>query len=232
MGVEFFLEVGKVAIAWGKCVAEEVSCFGDGSVEARAFVSKDFSVSSFFGETVESLEAASSVGVSSGEATVIDGGTNTWAFRAARCWGGSAVRGDFSWSEENWLHRSSKSGKVCSAAKVVLYRLRKDCMVSAESVKGNEAVEGSVWMGEGQPAGLGEPVVRVEGREGVGLETSFLKLRFSSRLAINCKLFLAKRPRSDILTGSKNQALSPSLWCACTGYFRELSLHQSRPCST
>ena len=43
---------------------------------------------------------------------------------------------------------------------------------------------------------------------------------------------LAKRPRCDTLTGSENQALSPSLWRVCTGYFRELSLHQSRPRST
>ena len=32
-------------------------------------------------------------------------------------------------SEENWLHRGSKSEKVCSAAKAVLYWLRNDCMV-------------------------------------------------------------------------------------------------------
>ena len=71
-------------------------------------------------------------------------------------------------SEENWLQRSSKSEKVCSDAKAVRYRLRKDWMVSAESVEGNVAVERSVWMGEGQPAGVGEPVVRVEGRKEVG----------------------------------------------------------------
>lgn len=40
-------------------------------------------------------------------------------------------------------------------------------MFSAESVEGNVAVEGSVWMGDGQPAGVGEPVGRVEGREGI-----------------------------------------------------------------
>ena len=41
------------------------------------------------------------------------------------------------------------------------------------------------------------------------------------------RYILAKRPRSDTLTGSE-YTLCPSHWRAYTRYFRELSLHQSR----
>ena len=121
---------------------------------------------------VKGLETASSVG------SAMVGG---WLSMGKRALGQSGQRGAgaglqlgvisrarVTASEDNWLQRSSKLAKVCSVAKAVRYRLQKDWMVSAESVEGDVAVEGSVWMGEEQPAGVGEPVVRIEGREGAG----------------------------------------------------------------